>query len=240
MTPEEIIDAYNVLAEDVRSNTATEAARIGNAQRSLGPLAAAVASPSGQTSGLANYTYNRTMRPVVDSMSTKLITTGKAAALENKLSADLRAAKNAYEDAKNAYTVAASAPKTNPKSPYGETTDKEFTGKRKDESTETKDSTAPGTADKNAMIDTVNNMNQYTGSGQLPREPQGQKFSYTLNGSKHVGYYFPGEGGEVDGFSFTKDGLRSYLGGKVSNGATIQNYLGRDIDWGIFLIQAKL
>lgn len=133
MTPEEIIDAYNVLAEDVKNNTATEAARIGNSQRSLGPLAAAVASPSGQTSGLANYTYNRTMRPVVDSMSTKLITTGKAAALENKLSADLRAAKNAYEDAKNAYTVASSLPKdSNGGNKYTEETGTEY--KKTDES----------------------------------------------------------------------------------------------------------
>lgn len=132
MTPEEIIEAYNVLSQDVQNQTANEAARVGNAQRSLGPLAAAVASPSGQTSGLANYTYNRVLRPVVNTLSTSLVTTGKAAALENKLKTDLRAAKNAYEDAKNAYTVASTTPKTTTETPaYKEADDDtEYTGEK--------------------------------------------------------------------------------------------------------------
>ena len=111
MSPEEIIDAYNVLRQDVENYTADAAAKIGNSQRSLGTLAERVASPSGQTSGLANYTYDRTLRPVVDSMATGLTTSGMAQALEKDLDTKLRAAKNAYEDAKNAYTVAASLPK---------------------------------------------------------------------------------------------------------------------------------
>lgn len=134
MTPEEIIDAYNVLAQDVQDQTAIEAARIGNAQRSLGPLAAAVASPSGQTSGLANYTYDRTLRPTVDTLTTSLITTGKANALENKLKSDLRAAKNAYEDAKNAYTVASTTPSNNGNGngddAYKEVTDTSYSGEQ--------------------------------------------------------------------------------------------------------------
>ena len=105
MTPEEISQAYDVLAQDVQDQAATKAAIIGNSQRSLGPLATAVASPSGQTSGLANYTYNRMLRPTVQSLSTNLITTGKAAALENTLKTALRTAKNRYEDAKNSYTA---------------------------------------------------------------------------------------------------------------------------------------
>lgn len=112
MEIDEIQRAYDVLAQNVRDQAATEAAAIGNAQRSLGPLAAAVASPTGQTSGLANYTYNRLFRPAVDSTAAALTTKGKAAALEKYLTDSLRNAKNAYENAKNRYTVASTAPKT--------------------------------------------------------------------------------------------------------------------------------
>lgn len=104
MSPEQIIDDYNNAAQVLNTYVANEAAKIGNSQRSLGTLASRVASPTGQTSGLANYTYNRTLRPVVDSLTTNLITTGKAQALENKLAAELRAAKNNYENSKNNYT----------------------------------------------------------------------------------------------------------------------------------------
>lgn len=110
MSPEEIMDAYNVVIEDLQTNTANRAAAIGNSQRSLGTLAERVASPSGQTSGLANYTYDRTMRPVIDSLSASLTTTGKAQALENLLATRLRDAKNNYENSRNSYTVASTAP----------------------------------------------------------------------------------------------------------------------------------
>lgn len=122
MSPEEIIEAYNVVANDVSNYTAQEAAKIGNSQASLGLMAERVARPSGTTSGLANYTYDRTLRPTIDSLTTSLVTTGKAQGLENKLKADLRAAKNKYEDAKNAYTVAASTPKNNNVTNYNEKT----------------------------------------------------------------------------------------------------------------------
>lgn len=110
MSPEEIMDAYNVVIEDLQTNTANRAAAIGNSQRSLGTLAERVASPSGQTSGLANYTYDRTMRPVIDTLSASLTTTGKAQGLENLLSSKLREAKNNYENSKNNYTVASTNP----------------------------------------------------------------------------------------------------------------------------------
>lgn len=100
MSPEEIIEAYDVLAQNIQDRTAADAASIGNAQRSLGTLAERVASPSGQTSGLANYTYNRTLRPVVDTLSTSLVKEGKAAALEKFLADKLREAKSAYENSR--------------------------------------------------------------------------------------------------------------------------------------------
>lgn len=133
MNSDEIIDAYNVVVQDIQNRAANEAARVGNAQRSLGTLAERVATPSGMTSGLANYTYDRTMRPAVDTLTSSLTTTGYAGALENNLKANLRAAKNRYEDAKNAYTVAASrgsggSTGGNTNTPYGEQSDKSYTG----------------------------------------------------------------------------------------------------------------
>lgn len=112
MSPEEIIEAYDVLVQEGNNYAAQEAARVGNSQRSIGGLAEAVANPSGQTSGLANYTYNRLLRPTVNTLSASLTTTGLSQAMDRYLKNELMAAKNAYEDAKNNYTVASTTPKT--------------------------------------------------------------------------------------------------------------------------------
>lgn len=134
MTPEEIIEAYDVLVQEGNQYAAQEAAKVGNSQRSLGRLAEAVASPSGQTSGLANYTYNRLLRPTVDTLAASLTTTGLSQGMDRYLKDQLMAAKNAYEDAKNNYTVASTTPKNNngngDKGPYTEQTDPEFTGEQ--------------------------------------------------------------------------------------------------------------
>lgn len=122
MTPQEIIEAYDVLSNEAKNYVSQQAQIIGNSQRSLGPLAEAVANPSGQTSGLANYTYNRTLRPTVDTLSANLITQGRSQAMDRYLKDELMKAKNAYEDAKNAYTVASTTPKSN-----GGSTTKEVT-----------------------------------------------------------------------------------------------------------------
>lgn len=109
MSPEEIIEAYDVLVQEGNNYAAQEAAKVGNSQRSIGGLAEAVANPSGQTSGLANYTYNRLLRPTVDTIATNLTTAGLSQGMDRYLKDQLTAAKNAYEDAKNRYTVAASS-----------------------------------------------------------------------------------------------------------------------------------
>lgn len=112
MSPEEIIQAYDVLVQEGNDYAAREAAKVGNSQRSIGGLAEAVANPSGQTSGLANYTYNRLLRPTVDTLAASLTTTGKTQAMDRYLKDELMKAKAAYENAKNNYTVAATTPKT--------------------------------------------------------------------------------------------------------------------------------
>ena len=129
MTPDEINEAYKVLAQNVNDNAAQEAARVGNAQRSLGTLAERVASPANQTYGLANYTYDRTMRPVVDSTARALATQGLASSLEQSLTDALRAAKNRYEDARNssyAKSAGGNTTSTTGKQNYEETTDQAF------------------------------------------------------------------------------------------------------------------
>ena len=150
MTPDDIIEAYKIVAADAAYRGATEAARVGNAQRSLGTLAERVASPSGQTSGLANYTYNRTMRPTVESTTASLITTGYANALANNLKTSLRAAKNKYEDAKNRYTVASAGGGNNNNNNNNnntkEQTDNSYTGK--DNNANAKKGTIIGVTDK--------------------------------------------------------------------------------------------
>ena len=113
MTPEEIMQAYDVLAQEGNQYAAQEAAKIGNSQASLGLMAERVARPTNTTSGLANYTYDRTMRPTVDSLAAGLAVSGKSQALDRYLKDELMKAKNAYEDAKNSYTTAATTPKTN-------------------------------------------------------------------------------------------------------------------------------
>lgn len=134
MTPEEIIEAYNVLSGNVKDYVAQEAQAIGNSQRSIGGFAERVANPSGQTSGLANYTYNRTLRPTVDTLAASLETQGRSQAMDRYLKDELMKAKNAYEDAKNNYTRAATAPKNNNggggNDTYTEQTDTEFTGEQ--------------------------------------------------------------------------------------------------------------
>lgn len=129
MSPFDIIEAYNVLAQSTNDYVEQEAAKIGNSQRSLGTLAERVASPSGQTAGLANYTYDRTLRPVVDTLTTELVTKGKAQALQNTLDTALRDAKNNYERARNTAATTTST-STGSGQNYTETTDSAYTGER--------------------------------------------------------------------------------------------------------------
>lgn len=131
MTPEEIIEAYDVLANNVKDYTAQQAQAIGNSQRSLGGLAEVVANPSGQTSGLANYTYNRMLRPTVDTLATALETQGRSQGMDRYLKNELMKAKSAYEDAKNNYTTAATTPKTTTNDEgHKEVTDTSATGEQ--------------------------------------------------------------------------------------------------------------
>lgn len=116
MQPEEIASAYEVVAADLQNRAAAEAAKIGNSQRALGLLAGRVATPTGMTSNLANYTYNRTLRPTINTLTTSLVTEGKANALSEALRGALSKAKQNYQSASSA---AATTPTTTT-NPYSE------------------------------------------------------------------------------------------------------------------------
>lgn len=147
MTPQEIIEAYDVLSNGVKDYTAQQAQAIGNSQRSIGGLAEAVANPSGQTSGLANYTYNRMLRPTVDTLAANLETQGRTQAMDRYLKDELMKAKAAYEDAKNSYTTAATTPKTtNTNGGYTTVDMKDFTGEQEPETIENTDQVVTGTS----------------------------------------------------------------------------------------------
>lgn len=119
MSPEERIQEYQQAVDVLNNYVAQEAAKIGNSQASLGLMAERVARPSGTTSGLANYTYDRTLRPTIDTLAANLSTQGYSAGLNKQLSDAILAAKQRYEDAKNKYTVASTTPRTTGTSSLG-------------------------------------------------------------------------------------------------------------------------
>lgn len=128
MTPEEIQAVYDTLTPQIEEQAANDAAMIGNSQRSLGPMAAAVASPDNQTYGLANYTYNRLMRPAVDSLRDGFIVQGKAQMLNRALTLSLQEAQRNYQNAQNAPVGGGAGGNSN----YSEVTDAAFSGKALD------------------------------------------------------------------------------------------------------------
>ena len=129
MTPEEIASAYEVVATDIQNRGAQEAAKIGNSQSSLGLMAERVANPSGMTSGLANYTYDRTLRPTINSLSASLVTEGKVNALSEFLRNELSKAKQNYQ---NAAASAGNNNNNNGTQLLNEITDNEFNGEQLD------------------------------------------------------------------------------------------------------------
>lgn len=241
MSPEERVQAYQEAVDVLNNYVAQEAAKIGNSQASLGTMAERVARPSGMTSGLANYTYNRTLRPTIDTLAANLTTQGYSAGLNKQLSDAIMAAKQRYEDAKNAYTVASTTPKTTSTGGGGwtESMGSPKAGETAPEAPATQGATNQTVATNNA----INAMNQFaalTGGGQMQEPPIGTRFSYTLNGDTHTGYVYAGQGGEIDGMSFTKSGLNNYLNNIVRNGGTVQNHLGNPVNYSVWKVQYKI
>ena len=95
MEQEEITKIYETLAPMTGDYANAQAEQIGQAQRSMGPMAANVMGQS-QTAGLGNYTYNRLMRPQVDTMRDEIRVQGYANQLNRLLSDSLNNARSRY------------------------------------------------------------------------------------------------------------------------------------------------
>lgn len=91
----DVAQVYEVLAPMAGDYMNAQAEQIGQAQRSMGTLASQAMGQS-QTSGLGNYTYNRLMRPQVDTMRDELRVQGYAAQLNRLLNDTLNKARNNY------------------------------------------------------------------------------------------------------------------------------------------------
>lgn len=98
MTPDQITETYEVLAPMATDYANANLERAGQAQASYGPLAQAAMGDS-QTAGIGNYTYNRLVRPAVDTMRDQLIVEGYSSALNKQLSDALNKAKENYNRA---------------------------------------------------------------------------------------------------------------------------------------------
>lgn len=93
-TPDSIREVAEVLAPQAGNYTNALTSQIGQAQQSMGPLAAATMGTPVQ--GLGNYTYNRLVRPQVDTMRDELLVQGYTNSLNKMLSDRLRAARDNY------------------------------------------------------------------------------------------------------------------------------------------------
>ena len=95
----ELRAVYETLAPMAGDYMNAQAEQIGQAQQSMGPLAANTMGAT--TSGLGNYTYNRLMRPQVDTMKDELLVKGYANQLNRLLSDALNKARNRYNNSKS-------------------------------------------------------------------------------------------------------------------------------------------
>lgn len=102
-TPQDIVDIYNVLAPMSTDYANANMERAGQAQASYGPLAQAAMGDS-QTAGIGNYTYNRLVRPSVDTMRDQLVVSGLSTALNKQISDSLNKARENYNRAARRYS----------------------------------------------------------------------------------------------------------------------------------------
>ncbi len=96
-TPDSIREITEILAPQAGNYTNAIASQIGQAQQSMGPLAAATMGES-KTANLGNYTYNRLVRPQVDTMRDEILVQGYTNALNKMLSDRLSAARKNYQN----------------------------------------------------------------------------------------------------------------------------------------------
>lgn len=113
MTPDQITETYEVLAPMATDYANANLERAGQAQASYGPLAQAAMGNS-RTAGIGNYTYNRLVRPAVDTMRDQLVVEGYSAALNKQLSDALNKAKENYNRAARRHSNGGGGGNTDP------------------------------------------------------------------------------------------------------------------------------
>lgn len=96
----DVAKLYENLAPQAGGYANALSEQIGQAQRSMGPLAGQAMGQS-QTAGLGNYTYNRLMRPQVDTMRDDILVKGYAEQLNQLLSDALNNAKSNYNKSRS-------------------------------------------------------------------------------------------------------------------------------------------
>lgn len=94
MEQNDITQIYETLAPMAGQYANAQAEQIGQAQQSMGPLAANTMGTT--TAGLGNYTYNRLMRPQVDVMRDEILVEGYRNQLNRALSDAYNAARRNY------------------------------------------------------------------------------------------------------------------------------------------------
>lgn len=94
METEDITQIYETLAPMAGQYANAQAEQIGQAQQSMGPLAAQTMGST--TSGLGNYTYNRLMRPQIDVMRDEILVEGYRNQLNQALSSAYKTAQRNY------------------------------------------------------------------------------------------------------------------------------------------------
>lgn len=94
-TPESIREIAEVLAPQATNYTNAVTEQIGQAQKSIGPLAANAMGST--TAGLGNYTYNRLIRPTVDVLRDEILVEGYKDSLNKMLNDMYNKAKSNYE-----------------------------------------------------------------------------------------------------------------------------------------------
>lgn len=135
MSPDEIAATYEVLAPMSTDYANANLERAGQAQASYGPLAEAAMGGS-RTAGIGNYTYNRLVRPAVDTMRDQLIVEGYSNALNKQISDSLRNAQENYNRASRRYTRSGGSTGTGKNTPGGVTIDDEILGGSADDGVE--------------------------------------------------------------------------------------------------------
>lgn len=124
MSPQEIADAYSVLAGQTQDYTNSLIGRAGAAQSSLGTLADQVKGQS-QTAGMGNYTYNRLVRPQLDSLTSSLVAKGVSDALNKQLYSALEQARRNYSNSGYSGTTPTTSTTTIPDNKFTGDVDKE-------------------------------------------------------------------------------------------------------------------